>query len=142
MLNPGAVAKPQEAIRDIRLLAPATPPTRFFRDVAKISQNWRYNMVKLLAKMLMPLGASMKRLLLTSVAFCALIGAATAADQKARPLLKAPPPAPVQNWSGCYVGVEGGGAWGRSHHTGTTFVGDVAAPFDMRGYLIGGTYGC
>lgn len=38
---------------------------------------------------------------------------ASAADM-GRPVLKAPPPAPppVQDWSGIYVGVEGGGGWG------------------------------
>jgi outer membrane immunogenic protein len=85
----------------------------------------------------------MRRFLLASAAFCVLIAPAIAADQ--RMPLKAPPPAPapVRDWSGCYVGIEGGGAWGRSHHTTADSLNlDIAAPFDLSGALIGGTYGC
>ena len=53
------------------------------------------------------------------VAACFAIGAlataqcANAADLSVAPLYKAPPvvAAPAYNWSGFYVGVNGGGAW-------------------------------
>jgi len=43
---------------------------------------------------------------------------ASAADL-ARPVLKAPPPPPppVQDWSGVYVGLEGGYGWGKANNT-------------------------
>jgi outer membrane immunogenic protein len=65
--------------------------------------------------------------------------------------LVAPAPA-VFNWGGCYVGVAGGGAFGRSHHdtNGTVLAqqADFAAPvaitgdFDVSGGIFGGTTGC
>ena len=42
---------------------------------------------------------------------------AAAADLSVAPLYKAPPPAPVTpayNWSGFYIGANGGGGWGQS----------------------------
>ena len=53
----------------------------------------------------------MKNRLLASVALSALLaGSAAAADMR----VKAPPPAPVFSWTGFYVGLNAGGAWGRS----------------------------
>jgi outer membrane immunogenic protein len=66
----------------------------------------------------------MKKILLASVVTLAL-GAvpASAADMAARPYTKAPVMAvdPGYNWSGFYVGLNGGGAWGREDNT---FVGN------------------
>jgi outer membrane immunogenic protein len=55
----------------------------------------------------------MRKLLLSTVALsAALIAPAVGADL-ARPVLKAPPPAAaVYNWTGFYIGVNAGGAWG------------------------------
>ena len=54
-----------------------------------------------------------------------------------------PPPVPVYSWTGCYIGIEGGGDWGSSHHTAPAFGGvDIAAPFSLSGGLVGGTLGC
>lgn len=55
----------------------------------------------------------MKRLLLGAVGAFALAGSASAADLAARPYTKAPAPvvAPVYNWGGFYVGINGGGGW-------------------------------
>jgi outer membrane immunogenic protein len=55
----------------------------------------------------------MKKLSLAAVALTALIAApAMAADlAKAPPVYKAPPPVYVFNWTGCYVGANGGGVW-------------------------------
>jgi outer membrane immunogenic protein len=66
--------------------------------------------------------------------------------------VKAPPvvvPAPTYSWTGCYVGVEGGGAWGRTRQInndafdiGTIFEGVTFLDTHVDGYLVGGTAGC
>jgi outer membrane immunogenic protein len=60
--------------------------------------------------------------------------------------LKAPPPVPVFSWTGCYVGIEGGGAWGRSRHDGIFFGGqtpnEYTPRFNVSGGLAGVEYGC
>jgi outer membrane immunogenic protein len=76
----------------------------------------------------------MKKLLLGAVGLVAMgISApASAADLAARPYTKAPPPmvAPVYDWSGFYVGLNGGGGW--SHRCwdlfSTTVTPGVVAP--------------
>jgi outer membrane immunogenic protein len=57
----------------------------------------------------------MKKVLLSTVAFIAFAVPAAAADLAARPYTKAPPPAiaAVYDWSGFYIGANGG--WGSSH---------------------------
>jgi outer membrane immunogenic protein len=52
--------------------------------------------------------------LIAAASTIALTQIASAADM-ARPVYKAPPPAPipVQDWSGIYVGLEGGYGWGK-----------------------------
>ena len=60
---------------------------------------------------------------------------------------KAPPaetPA-ASIWSGCYVGVVGGGVWGSSQHisaSGATIGLPITARFDEAGGSAGGTIGC
>jgi len=76
------------------------------------------------------------------------VGAATAADMavKARPL----PVVAAYSWTGCYVGVEGGGSWGRVESTsnGTNngapngTLGVPKSSSDLTGGLFGGTLGC
>jgi outer membrane immunogenic protein len=90
-------------------------------------------------------GVVMNKLLLGSFALALTMGgsAAMAADMP----LKAPPPPPVFSWTGCYVGIEGGGAWGRSRHdntfTGGGILGGSFTPyFDTSGGLAGVEYGC
>jgi outer membrane immunogenic protein len=53
----------------------------------------------------------MKTILIGTVALIALAAPASAADLAARPYTKAPPPAvaPIYNWSGFYIGINGGG---------------------------------
>jgi outer membrane immunogenic protein len=68
----------------------------------------------------------MKRFSRIAIALVALAaaGSAGAADLSAKkaPVYKAPPVVPVYNWSGFYVGVNAGGAWGRSNaDTSTVF---------------------
>lgn len=87
----------------------------------------------------------MRKLLLGVVGLAAFAagGVANAADLP--PVYKAPPivTAPVSYWTGCYVGIEGGGAWGRSRHTAPNSGGvDIAAEFNLSGGLFGGTLGC
>jgi outer membrane immunogenic protein len=75
---------------------------------------------------------------------------ASAADLPAA-YSKAPPVARAYNWSGCYIGAEAGGAWGRSGIEAVTVIGNAppAAPglpftndFSLSGALVGGTTGC
>jgi outer membrane immunogenic protein len=62
---------------------------------------------------------------------------AHAADLSVAPMYKAPPAplaAPMYNWSGFYLGANGGGDWGRSKW-------DSANRFNLSGGLVGGTAG-
>lgn len=58
----------------------------------------------------------MKKLLLVTSGLIALGTPALAADLAARPYTKAPPPvmATIYDWSGFYIGVNGGGGWSNS----------------------------
>ncbi len=88
----------------------------------------------------------MKKTLISIIATAALIGTpALAADMP----LKAPPPspAPAWSWTGGYLGVEGGGAWGRSQsvYSDPRTPADIGLPmtnpFNVSGGLFGGTLG-
>jgi outer membrane immunogenic protein len=96
----------------------------------------------------------------STLAFCAAIvvgtilgiGAASAADLPARTYAKAPVAvaAPVYSWTGCYIGVEGGGVWGRSQHyaadpvdiTNGVFGFPQTGGINPTGGVAGGTLGC
>jgi len=88
----------------------------------------------------------MKKLILAGVAAFALASSsASAADMpvKAAPVAA---PAPVFTWTGCYIGVEGGGAWGRSQHIGAADDAAISGfpisdSFNLHGGLVGGTSG-
>jgi outer membrane immunogenic protein len=86
----------------------------------------------------------MKRFLLATAAVLALAAAtapASAADlPRAQPVVQAPVVAPltVYDWTGFYIGVNGGGAWGRSSFDGLTGTNDH---FNTSGGLAGGTAG-
>jgi outer membrane immunogenic protein len=79
----------------------------------------------------------MKRLFLACVGVVAMAGAAAAADLP-RPAARAYPPAPAYvpayTWSGFYIGINGGGGWGRS-------AWDTAGGFNVSGGMVGGTVG-
>jgi outer membrane immunogenic protein len=93
----------------------------------------------------------MNKFLLSAVGLIAMATSAAAADLAARPYTKAPPmmvPA-VYDWTGGYVGVEGGFGWGHSDQTDPG-IAPPAPPTDrvpadghysVRGGLIGGTLG-
>lgn len=80
----------------------------------------------------------MKRLFVACAGLLALAGAAAAADLPPAPpnnYYKAPPVyPPPYTWSGFYLGVNGGGAFGRS-------AWDSTGGFDNSGGLVGGTLG-
>lgn len=80
----------------------------------------------------------MKRILLASVGILAMagvVGTASAADlSRQAPVYKAPVYGPpVFNWTGVYLGVNGGGGWGTAKAAGFDW--------DVSGGLIGGTVG-
>jgi outer membrane immunogenic protein len=69
----------------------------------------------------------MKKLVLGTVALSAagLVNAASAADLP----VKAPPIVPVvYNWTGCYIGANGGWKWGRFHESVDTAGGTLVIP--------------
>jgi len=88
-----------------------------------------------------------KKILLTTTALIALgIAPAAAADLAARPYTKAPPIAAVYDWSGFYIGANGG--WGTSHNcwTNTALIGIPLTPasegcHDADGGTVGGQVG-
>jgi outer membrane immunogenic protein len=84
----------------------------------------------------------MKRVLLTGVAMTALsLVSANAADLGARYSMPAKAPAyvaPHYNWTGFYIGLSGGGAWGKSEWSSPAV---STGNFDVDGALIGGTVG-
>jgi outer membrane immunogenic protein len=58
--------------------------------------------------------------------------------------MKAPPLQPAWTWTGCYVGIEGGGAMGHDRVTATTgaFAGSTVTTVTPTNGLGGGTFGC
>jgi outer membrane immunogenic protein len=95
----------------------------------------------------------MKKILLTFSALAVGITAASAADL---PVKAPPPPLPVPNWTGCYVGVNGGGIWTQTRADPDGFVSNGFVAFDRRelegefpsfklsssGATAGGQFGC
>jgi outer membrane immunogenic protein len=84
----------------------------------------------------------MKRLVLASIGALAVVttmGAANAADMQRRQAMPTKAPAYVQmyNWTGAYVGINGGGGWGRSNTSAPFASGD----FNTSGGVVGGTIG-
>jgi outer membrane immunogenic protein len=89
------------------------------------------------------------RVILGSVAALAMISSASAADLP----YKAPPPAPVMapvwNWTGFYIGVNGGYSWGRSSRdlnffnplNGVALATGTGGGRDLNGGLFGGQLG-
>ena len=84
----------------------------------------------------------MRKAALGVAAVAALFSApAFAADMA----VKAPPPAPpiaTHPWTGCYVGAEGGGGWGRSRHDDLVSGLPDTPYFHVDGGLLGGELGC
>jgi outer membrane immunogenic protein len=90
----------------------------------------------------------MNKFLLATVGLIALgiAAPASAADLAARPYTKAPPPPPpIYDWSGFYIGANGGGAWNRNCWDVTNFLGPRTAfregCHDASGGVVGGQIG-
>src|SRR5215475_12075338 len=89
----------------------------------------------------------MKRVLGAAAALLSATTVASAADLPATPLpARVGMAAPIIfSWTGCYVGAEGGGAWGSSEHvaqSGTIAGTSITGKFDLSGAIAGGTIGC
>jgi outer membrane immunogenic protein len=88
----------------------------------------------------------MSRSLCASTAALALLLASAlsapvhAADLSVAPIYKAPP-APVANWTGSYIGVAGGGAWGNAVVHSDLTGADQTPGIDLSGGLVGLTTG-
>jgi outer membrane immunogenic protein len=86
----------------------------------------------------------MKRFLLGTAALLALAAATAAASAadlpRAQPVVKAPVVAPLTayDWTGFYIGINGGGAWGRSDFDG---INGTLGNFNTSGWLGGATAG-
>jgi outer membrane immunogenic protein len=82
----------------------------------------------------------MKRLLVTMASLLAL-GAPLAEAADLAPVSKAPAPLPVYNWTGIYLGVNGGWAWGRQDPL--NIITDAFDQFTINysGGMFGGTAG-
>ena len=87
----------------------------------------------------------MKKFLIGAVGLVAMATSATAADLAARPYTKAPPPmiSPMYDWSGFYIGANGGWAETRNCWGYVPLVGAVIADgcANRSGGLIGGQIG-
>ena len=86
----------------------------------------------------------MKKFLLTALGLVAFGAAApaSAADLGARPYTKAPTiVAPGVNWTGFYIGAEGGGGWGNDSWTVPLALNTNAANTDISGATAGGVIG-
>ena len=86
------------------------------------------------------------KLIAATVAISALagIGAASAADMPAHPWLKSDPVPvanPIYDWTGIYVGLEGGGMFGNSHQVLAATGLNTANSCDVSGGLGGVTVG-
>jgi len=85
----------------------------------------------------------MKRVILAGVgalAMVSMMGAANAADLPRREAMptKAPIYSAPYNWTGFYLGVNGGGGWGSSEWTNSA---GTTGTFDISGGVVGGTAG-
>jgi outer membrane immunogenic protein len=95
----------------------------------------------------------MKKIWLVSAALVAALvsSSAFAADLPPAPRVYAPPPVvppPIFSWTGCYLGIEGGGSFGQSQHVSVGAVNPtnngrpITDEFNVNGGLFGGTVGC
>jgi outer membrane immunogenic protein len=86
----------------------------------------------------------MKKLLITAAALVAFAGCSSAwsADLSPPPVaFKAPPPAPWYDWTGFYIGGNGGYSWGRAATTTTPPTAGFSDTLDVNGGLGGGQIG-
>jgi outer membrane immunogenic protein len=82
-----------------------------------------------------------KRLIVAAALVPLLAPSGMAADLPVRgPVYKTLQPVAAHRWAGCYLGAEGGGAWGQSRHD--TDFGSTSNAYAVSGGLAGGTLGC
>jgi outer membrane immunogenic protein len=80
-----------------------------------------------------------KKIALATTALIIGTVSASAADMAAKARPMAAPIAPITNWTGLFIGIEGGGGWGRSDWT---YVGPLTfTNRDIDGALAGGVIG-
>jgi outer membrane immunogenic protein len=76
----------------------------------------------------------------------ALNGSAYAADLAVKAPVKSPPPIVTSNWTGCYLGANGGGGWADKSVTETNFSGFPETfnrgSYSASGGAFGGQIGC
>jgi outer membrane immunogenic protein len=85
----------------------------------------------------------MKRLVIALSTFFGVAGTAVAADLPVKAMPRAIPVS--YSWTGCYIGVAGGGAWGRSRHISgdpATLGLPITNAYDISGGIVGVEYGC
>jgi outer membrane immunogenic protein len=83
----------------------------------------------------------MKRLAIALLAVTGFsVGFASMASAADLPV-KAPVMAPAYNWTGFYIGIEGGGGWGSTRHTNAVSGNNSGTDNNLTGGLVGGTYG-
>jgi len=88
----------------------------------------------------------MKKTLSGAITLIALATPAFAADPSGPSSLPAAVADP--GWAGCYLGIDGGGDWGRASITAVTAPksANIGIPitndFGLKGILVGGTFGC
>ena len=124
-------------------------------------QNWRRNAsvyrsypfaLIAIAQLTHVVGSGMKKILLASIAGASALMPANAADLGVRPIYAAPP-VRVFAWTGCYIGGNIGGGWGREtvsipnlgETTGVPELAGVSLPpvtGNTNGVLGGGQVGC
>jgi outer membrane immunogenic protein len=83
----------------------------------------------------------MKKVLLAGIAGIVLVtGSAHAADLSRQPVYKAPLPAmaPAFSWTGCYIGGNVGGAWGRTTASAPGLAPGISLTGDTSGVIGGG----
>src|ERR1700735_3061855 len=72
-----------------------------------------------------------------------IVSTAVAADLPARVYTKAPPPVvAAYNWSGCYLGANGGGIWSRNNWSLPDMGGLPVSNHDVDSWLAGVQGGC
>jgi outer membrane immunogenic protein len=87
----------------------------------------------------------MKNIFSIAAVLMGVTTAASAADFPVAPVKAALPAPVIFSWTGCYIGVEGGGNWGSSSQiarSGPFANQPITGNFDLSGGIAGGTVGC
>jgi outer membrane immunogenic protein len=90
-------------------------------------------------------GESMKRDVLRGLGLLALAFAAqpvAAADLPVKAPVVRAPASVIYNWTGCYIGAQVGGLWGKTRHDITPTVAAYELDVDFSGVTAGGHAGC